>query len=595
MRRIAFIAVLFAAALPAAAQGGEPSVSLSVHPPMPIAGQPFDIVITISGTNVTSIKMPEGTGIEIGGSPYKQSTTMRNGAVTLQRAYRARIGRAGRFTLPPAEVIADGRAYASAPVAITVVEAPETDTPIPGDPGARGDAAMRQPRRTLQLEETALLKAYTDKTVVYQGEAVLLTLELWEIDDPGIVVQTFANVPMTEPAITGFYVIMAPGQRNALREVDGLTYKVVASRRWLFPTGAGDFTIGSWQWHGRVQQGWRPYGGRGVNVSPSTSPLNISVKPLPPRPNDFSGAVGSFDIAASVSSTQLTVGEPVTVTYTIAGEGNPEAIAAPKIGTLAGVHLTGPSVIDETDASGDLLAVVKRFEYKLIPTQEGPLAIPPVSFVYFDPEIEQYVTKNATAFDLEVAPNPEGQHRVVADGGVPGSAGVEVRAEGIRPNAALVKPLYASGGGALFPVAVAAPALAYGAAALWMARRRRFSSDSRMARAHFARSRGRKRLASVHHAADPAEALYKALIGFVADKAHVPEEGLTSADVDAILEPYGDADTRGSIVKTLRACERARYGGAALTAPEMAALIESAAVNMDRIEAAERAAKETRP
>lgn len=593
MRRVLLAVLLVAAALPVAAQGPGPSVSLSVHPPMPIANQPFDIVITINGTNVTSIKMPEAAGIEIGGSPYKQSTTMRNGAVTVQRAYRARIGRAGRFTLPAAEVIADGRAYASAPVTITVVEEPETAPPLPSDPGGRRDAGMRESRRTLSLEETAFLKAYTDKTVVYQGEAVLLTLELWTIDDPGIVVQTYANMPMTEPPITGFYVITAPGQRNFEREVDDLRYKVAASRRWLFPTGTGDFTIDSWQWNGRVQQGW-PYGGRGSSVSPRTSPLNISVKPLPPRPNDFSGAVGSFDIAASVSSTDLIVGEPVTLTYTIAGEGNPEAISAPKLDALPGVHVTGPSVIDETDGSGDLLAVAKRFEYTLIPTLEGPLTIPGASFVYFDPEVEEYITKNATTFDLTVAPNPEGQHRVVADGGTFGAETVEVRAEGIRPNASMVRPLHPSGGGVAFAAALAAPALAYGAAAVWMARRRRFSRDARMARARFARGRGRKRLAAVHHAADPAEALYKALIGFVADKAHVPEEGLTSADVGALLEPYGDADMLDSIVKTLRACERARYGGAALSGPEVGALIDSAAVNMDRIESAIRTAKEAR-
>ena len=148
-------------------------------------------------------------------------------------------------------------------------------------------------------------------------------------------------------------------------------------------------------------------------------------------------------------------------------------------------------------------------------------------------------------------------------------------------------PLYSHRSGmAANAVAFALPPLAFGIFFIFLRRLRRFSEDSAYARGYFALSRARKRLLEAATEPEPAEALGKALTGFLADKLDCNEAGLTSQDVRSLLEERCmAADLIEAVVKVLRACERAQYAGTRLSAEECNALTRAAEAAMDRLDA----------
>ena len=66
-----------------------------------------------------------------------------------------------------------------------------------------------------------------------------------------------------------------------------------------------------------------------------TKPISVDVRPLPEdAPVDFSGAVGQFELTASLSEVEGKVNEPVTLIVDITGTGNIETLAEPALPEL---------------------------------------------------------------------------------------------------------------------------------------------------------------------------------------------------------------------------------------------------------------------
>jgi hypothetical protein len=228
----------------------------------------------------------------------------------------------------------------------------------------------------------------------------------------------------------------------------------------------------------------------------------------------------------------------------------------------------------------------KSFSYTITPLQPGQMQIPAIAFRYFDPSTDAYEVGETSPFALQVTPSEEGGERVLVTSGIPSEPGkVKVLGDDIQP---LVQP-----DGDLGPAgpatgkaaaAVVAPPLAYTALALYMRRRRRFERDTGYAREYHAKSRGHKRLRHIADAPEPAEELYKALTGYIADKFNTAESGMTSDDARALLENHGaDPELTRGICKILRSCERTRYGTGRLSPDEIGALTQAAANAIDRL------------
>ncbi|MEE9393186.1 MAG: BatD family protein [Planctomycetota bacterium] len=134
--------------------------------------------------------------------------------------------------------------------------------------------------------------------------------------------------------------------------------------------------------------------------------LEFEVLPLPRagRLESFGGAVGDFDIEASLSRHWVSWGENLSLRIRVSGPGSLAALSAPvlpdwaefsKLGSLEGAELGA-----------------RVFHYDLKPRKSGRLVIPAIPFVYFFPgrggEEAGYRTVYTAALSIEVDDKAEG-------------------------------------------------------------------------------------------------------------------------------------------------------------------------------------------
>ena len=138
----------------------------------------------------------------------------------------------------------------------------------------------------------------------------------------------------------------------------------------------------------------------------ATQAMQIEVIPLPKvdQPESFSGAVGNFNLQVFADKERSELGEPVTVSIKIVGEGNFSRINGPELPKSSQWRSYKPDSVMKTDGSNPLRGA-KRFDYIMIPLELGQLAIPPIEFSYLDPSSASYVTLQTPAFAVEVIPS----------------------------------------------------------------------------------------------------------------------------------------------------------------------------------------------
>ena len=129
-------------------------------------------------------------------------------------------------------------------------------------------------------------------------------------------------------------------------------------------------------------------------VSIRIAPVTLDIKPLPPPPEGFCGAVGTFTVDIDVAPTNLVAGELLTVTTRLAGDGFLDGLRIPAVPEAA-LLKTYPV----KELQGDPRQ--RRFAQTVIPKSEAVSAIPPLSFSVFDTAQGRYITHTAGPFPLQ--------------------------------------------------------------------------------------------------------------------------------------------------------------------------------------------------
>lgn len=557
-------------------------------------GEVFQLTITAEGGTVSPPVLPDSAdfvymNVQNPGVSTGISTTIVNGMTSMRRTrsytYGVRVDKEGTFTLPPIRVQIDGKDYATEPLSVTVTKDPPRRqrarrSPFGGiDPFSimdeqRERAAQRQrgssQRDEIPMEKAVLLEAKAEKSEVFQGEGLTVLLSYAYVISG---VSARADAPKIGP-VQGCFVSDAELMPDTRMEQDGLTYNRRTMRYIVYPMTSGEFTIPRVEWPVQISTSFNL---DARVVVKKTEPIPFTVKPLPPAPPGFSGTVGEIKVTAELPSGELLQGTPVDFVFAVTGSANASSVTAPELPRLAWAHLSPPSVNPDEAAQRGALKV---FRYALTPLEPGAHEMPALRYTYFSPKAGDYVDAVTPAIPVNLRKAVDTGPMVVA------GAGTSAPRAALHPILPVAGELGPQGSRLGLVVAVLLlPPLSF--AALWMQarRRRRLAEDPAFARAYYARSRSAKLLAGVRDSAEPSEALFRALVGFVADTLGVPESGMTSADARrAVIErglPPGLAE---KVEKILRACERARYAGAALPALELGALLDAAQQAMDEIE-----------
>lgn len=128
-------------------------------------------------------------------------------------------------------------------------------------------------------------------------------------------------------------------------------------------------------------------------VSIRIANTSLTARPLPPSPDNFCGAVGTFKVITDATPTNLVAGDLVTVTTRITGEGFLDDLRIPAVHE-APLLKTYPIKLQRIDPRQ------RQFTQTVIPLSKAVDAIPELAFSVFDTAQGRYVTHRAGPFPL---------------------------------------------------------------------------------------------------------------------------------------------------------------------------------------------------
>jgi hypothetical protein len=284
----------------------------------------------------------------------------------------------------------------------------------------------------------------------------------------------------------------------------------------------------------------------------------------------------------TVKPTRVEKGQPVTLTITI--DGDPiEGVAGPDLSRVGELPSRFDFVPDEL--VGDVEGNRKVFRRAVFPRQAGMQTVPPISWSYFDPRREQYVTLRSAAIEIQVDPPSGGSARLALPGAVgghrSGATALTLLAGGISPNYVNADVVLASQHVRLVsPVGIvllAAAPLCCLAFTVTARRRARMRGDAAFARRSGAQRRALASLrrALENHGGDKQlPHVAGALAGYLTDRFNLPPGRATPAELRAVLAGRGvDAGMIDEIQNFFEQCEADRFmpGANHSLSPEQAA------------------------
>lgn len=243
-----------------------------------------------------------------------------------------------------------------------------------------------------------------DKKEVYEGEQV--TAE-WSIYTRGNIL-SLDRVKF--PDLRGFWkeIIEEVPALNFTSEVlNGVPYRraLLASHA-LFPIKPGTAIIDEYRVKANVQVPTGPLGqfgfGQAYSINRNSPRTEIKVKPLPTegRPKDFTGAVGKFEVRASIEGNQFPVNQPFSYKVHFEGSGNAKLIELPPLELPAGIETFDTKSDSKFFKNG---RSYKDFEVLIIPRQEGEIKIPSLHVSMFDPETGKYYSRATDPVTVRVS------------------------------------------------------------------------------------------------------------------------------------------------------------------------------------------------
>jgi hypothetical protein len=127
-------------------------------------------------------------------------------------------------------------------------------------------------------------------------------------------------------------------------------------------------------------------------ISLVSHPIALEVRSLPDAPTDFCGGIGQFSLRNSrLSSDRALVGEPITLSVDIVGEGNFSRLQPPEIvgNELWKTFAPKATFVAQDDYN---FKGTKTVEYVIIPQKTGEIALPNITLTYFNPKTKRFET-----------------------------------------------------------------------------------------------------------------------------------------------------------------------------------------------------------
>ena len=364
------------------------------------------------------------------------------------------------------------------------------------------------------------------------------------------------SVHYEPPGFAGFWNVRATEQDEYSETIESEVYRVIELRTLLFPSIVGRIDI-------EPAVLTVPDGSSDAPTVVEGVPVTIEVRPMPTEaPAGFTGAVGRFEISATVDTTTGRMNDSVQLTVTVQGAGNIDALPDPLWPEFLGWRVIGSPASVTSEVIDGKLVGSRTYASVLVPEMAGELTVPEISYAYYDPDLEEYVQAATSPIVVSIGE---------ADGvpSVPPSSagGTEDDAElsGIKRVRAAPPVLGKAGGNVTenygYWAAWTLPLLVIFGAAVWRRRRDALEAALVDSRRRDALPNAQSTLSrAVAAGDDSAVAAADAVLSYLSDRFAEPLTGLTR---EALGEQLRDAGVPTEVVErvenTLASGEAARY------------------------------------
>lgn len=359
----------------------------------------LQLTLTIHGTqDTTPPSFPSIDGFTLlFGPKISAETSIINGVVSVSKGYTYVLQPAakGKFTIGPSTVEYKGKVYSSSPVTVEVADiAPSSGSQAP------------------DISKLVFVELRTDKNEAYIYEQVILSFRFYF--QKGLPV---ADLDYGAPATKNFMEEKLGDQRQYEEIRDGIVYNVLELRTALFPMVSGELPITQARLkcnliiQQRRDQRDSPFDnffsdaffddffGRGQKRYPverTTGSVTVKVKPLPEqgKPKEFNGAVGTYNMDVSMKTQHVKVGDPITISMSVYGEGNIQTINEPLLvlNNEKDFKLYPAESNTQITNRDELIRGRKVFSKVIEPQKTDLKSIPAIVFSFFDPRAGQYRT-----------------------------------------------------------------------------------------------------------------------------------------------------------------------------------------------------------
>lgn len=560
-------------------------VKFTASAPKSVAvNQQFRLTYVVNSGDVSEPSIPDIEGFEIlVGPSSSRQTSMRNinGKVTHSSSvtftYILMATREGEFTLPAAAISVNGKKITSNSLKIKVFPGDDSSSSSTGQQSNQRSSSVQHRASTDISKDDLFVLATLNKTNVYEQEAVLLTYKVYSR-----VNLVSLDTPMPDLKDFNTQEVSLPQNRTSeVENYNGQLYETAVWRQFvLFPQKSGQIEIPSLTFEAVVavqtRRSMDPFemmfsgGAYDVEVKRKlhTGKLFLNVKKLPAvNSENFSGAVGKFDISASLNKDVFKTNEEFTLKVTVKGTGNMKLMGNPKIDFPPGLYVFDPVINNEFSLSGRGFTGERVYEYVITPKVSGEQVVPSAEFTYFDTSTGAYKTVSTQPFTINVAKGKDAAS--TASGTYVAKEKGELLANDIRhiklgkesdgdKGEVFASPFYF-----LFYVS----ALLLFLLSIIVYRKRvadnanvTLMRTKKASKVAVARLKSAKKLMDANDSNGFYDEILKAHWGYMGDKLGIPVSRLTKETVSSeLLERKVDADIVSELNDVLNECEFARY------------------------------------
>jgi len=337
----------------------------------------------------------------VGGPSQSINNSWVNGVRSFSKSYTYFLApkKRGVFTIGQSSIEIDGIKYKTSPIKIKVTAAVD----IPKDPNDPNYIAS----------ESIHLVAEVSTTNPYLNEPVSVIYKLYVAENTGV--RNWSE--LDSPRYNDFWSQNIEVKRQNVKEgkYKGENYRyVVLKKTVLYPQKTGKLSIEPLTLDVSVEvpSKRRDVFGRlmmtTTNRTVTAGKRTIDVKPLPSngKPNDFSGAVGSFEFNITSNKNTLKATEAFDLKLEISGKGNLKLFKLPKPNLPSALEVYEPEHSEKVSTSLSGMRGSISDTYTIVPNAQGRYPIPTVSFSYFDLNTETYKTLTSNELVVSVTEGP---------------------------------------------------------------------------------------------------------------------------------------------------------------------------------------------